>query len=648
MEIPTLKIRKKEDLKLLNEQDAFHLEVYIHNSTIEIQEVKGSLIVRAKNCTFPNLTEVNGNLSVDAKENVFRKLKIVKGNLNIHEKAINLPELEVVLGKLKMLHKTPLNNLSIVNGIKINDAQEGWIEIQKPSELNKIPNYQYCNIRIKNLSLFKSRELVFEIEEHFGSIEIINTNCYFPNLRKIWGDFFIEENTNRKVRTPKLEVIYKKCVINSSNQVINVSHIKGKLFIKKGTNNLFPILKEVEKLTLSRDGSELIAPQLKSIRKQSVLLGSFKAVSLEVLNVDYDYKYNHYLPNLKQINGTLKKPGSVEKLYFKKLEIINGDFELSKAIETPNIQHVYGRLILKEGVSKKFNQLKTIGELVGTRALKEVFVDSNPTIVQIKKSEYFNIENSQIVQNFYHTISENNRLSKTHFYIGSRWSSQYVPVPIEEFIRIIKMRHQSFQNFYTREVLREWDCELNEHFVFILHKIEKQWKQIVSYSYEQLFSINNLNIRRFSFNYVGVAQMMKALNARRVATKGILVDYYKYDLGGKKAKCQKHNIFETYQVDFNEIEDLKTWNSQKAYAVKCWCTSTNKEHWLWIEEQYKDKPLEAIASTFRVHENVIPYIKCLKRQGDILICEMKNEVIPQGSVRPLTKEEYFGLLVAES
>jgi hypothetical protein len=86
----------------------------------------------------------------------------------------------------------------------------------------------------------------------------------------------------------------------------------------------------------------------------------------------------------------------------------------------------------------------------------------------------------------------------------------------------------------------------------------------------------------------------------------------------------------------------------KVYAVKCWCPSTNKEYWLWIEEQYKDDPLQAIASTFRVHENIISNIKCLKRQGNVLICEMKTNIIPEGNIRPLDKDEYFRLLQVET
>jgi hypothetical protein len=108
--------------------------------------------------------------------------------------------------------------------------------------------------------------------------------------------------------------------------------------------------------------------------------------------------------------------------------------------------------------------------------------------------------------------------------------------------------------------------------------------------------------------------MMHALDAQRIATQGIELDYFRYDALGNKYRFKKHNIFEVYEAEIHKIQELRTWRNQnaKVYAVKCWCTSTHHEHWLWIEATYKNDPLAAIASTFRIHENVIPHIKCLK------------------------------------
>lgn len=649
MEIPTLKIEKEGDIELLSiEKEEFNLEIYVHNSVIELSEIRGNLIVRAVNCSFPNLKIVEGNLSIDAKQVTFPVLKIVKGNLNIHEKEIELPKLERVIGKLKMYSPTKLDNLLSNNSSNHTDT---WVEISKPSEIHNVKDYQYNNIRIKitDTAFFRKKKIEFTMKEHFGSIEIINTNCIFPNLRKIYGSLIIKENDSKKVHTPKLDIIKKRCVINSANQRILVKTIKGKLLIEKGLNNKFPTLETVGKLTITRNGSELIAPKLKEIKKQSSLYGDLRAESLEILNIDYSYQFNHYLPNLRILNGNIRRPNLVEKSFcFEKLEIINGDYFLCDSIETPNLKHIYGRLILSDKKVSRCRKMQTIGELQGSKELKEQFVKENNTISRINTSEYFQVDNSKLVKNYYHIIRENQRLSNNYFYLGFRWRNNQVPILLETYVRILKMRHKSFQNFYVREVKREWICDVNDHLFNILKKIEKLWDTLIAYNYEELFTIKDISIRRFSFNYVGVGEMMKALKAKRISSDGVLVSHFKYNENGDKITEKKHNIFETYEANLNFIKDLETWNSQMAYAVKCWCTSTNQEHWLWIEKKYKDDPLAAIASTFRIHENVIPYIKCLKRQGDILLCEMKVKILPEGKVRPLTKEEYFGLLIAES
>ena len=104
-----------------------------------------------------------------------------------------------------------------------------------------------------------------------------------------------------------------------------------------------------------------------------------------------------------------------------------------------------------------------------------------------------------------------------------------------------------------------------------------------------------------------------------------------------------HNIYEIYRVK-GDLLNLK----RDIFALKVWCTSTGNEHWLWIHERYSNNPLEAVASTFHIHENLTSHIKELKRQGDIMLVEMKKDVTPEGRIVPLTAYQYFGLLTSET
>lgn len=165
------------------------------------------------------------------------------------------------------------------------------------------------------------------------------------------------------------------------------------------------------------------------------------------------------------------------------------------------------------------------------------------------------------------------------------------------------------------------------------------------FTFREAFEIKNAPFRAIVFGVINVPSMVEELGSTKIKVEGRPVNLKKYSPSGEFLGFEeKHSIYETYAVDGSKLGV-----NNELYAVKCWCTSTNKEHWLWIEEQYKDSPLEAIASTARFSNSIIPHIKSIKRQGDIFLLEMKQDVTPkEDDIRPLTADEYFTLLVAES
>lgn len=170
------------------------------------------------------------------------------------------------------------------------------------------------------------------------------------------------------------------------------------------------------------------------------------------------------------------------------------------------------------------------------------------------------------------------------------------------------------------------------------------YNDVEPYSYSEAFRLENREFQAMVFGSINITDMIQELGCTRLKVDGIQVKHKTYKPNGEFDKIVEYdNIYETYEVSGEKIG-----LEENLYAVKCWCTSTNKEHWLWIEDQYKDNPLEAVASTFRIHANLIPHIKELKRQGDILLVEMKEDVTPEGEIVPLTSKQYFELLTAQS
>jgi len=177
-----------------------------------------------------------------------------------------------------------------------------------------------------------------------------------------------------------------------------------------------------------------------------------------------------------------------------------------------------------------------------------------------------------------------------------------------------------------------------------MNELEELFEHVQPFSYDEAFKIENLQFQAMVFGSIDIREMIQNLGSNRIATDGIEVKHKRFDTDGNLLGVEDyHNVYEVY-----EVSGEKLGLNENIYALKCWCTSTNLEHWLWIEDQYKDKPLEAVASTFRIHKNLIPHIKELKRQGDVLLVEMKEDVVPEGEIVALTAEQYFGLLTSQS
>ena len=223
-----------------------------------------------------------------------------------------------------------------------------------------------------------------------------------------------------------------------------------------------------------------------------------------------------------------------------------------------------------------------------------------------------------------------------------------------EFLRYLKGIYTNKERFINRyiTVLKEKVSELlnteylKEHEIFtnFLNFLVENYEDANTFTFKESFEIQNREFQGLVFSSININEMILELGAKRYKTDGTMVKHRKYTHDGEYIGDEEyHNIYEIWEINGNKLGI-----NDNLYAVKCWCTSTNKEHWLWIEDTYKDDPLEAIASTFRVHPNVLPHIKCLKRQGDLLLVEMNEDVKPEGEPIPLKKEQYFSLLVAQS
>jgi len=176
------------------------------------------------------------------------------------------------------------------------------------------------------------------------------------------------------------------------------------------------------------------------------------------------------------------------------------------------------------------------------------------------------------------------------------------------------------------------------------------FNEVTAYSYKEAFNIKDADFRNAVFSIINVPEMIKNLGSERIKTDGIKLKNKVYNTITKEFEIQDFTqIYELHKVNGEDLglqdEDL--------YAIKCWCTSTAQEHWLWVDSDTgkSEDPLTAIASTCKVYKSMLGNIKHIIRQGDVFLFEMLNDtIIPQEDeeIIPLDKDTYFKLLISQS
>jgi hypothetical protein len=198
-------------------------------------------------------------------------------------------------------------------------------------------------------------------------------------------------------------------------------------------------------------------------------------------------------------------------------------------------------------------------------------------------------------------------------------------------------KNQLIEKFISNYTINKYTEELFDFFL-------SNFNYVNTFTYKEAFLIDDKGFQGLVFSSINISEMIENLGATKLKVDGIEVERKIFSKSGEFLGLKKyHNIYETYQVSgkiLNLEEDL--------FAIKVWCTSTNEEHWLWIDKKHRHDPLSAIASTFHIHKNLIPHIKELKRQGDIMLVELNKEIEPSGELIPLTKEQYFKYLTSET
>ncbi|MET4545682.1 hypothetical protein ABIE26_003000 [Pedobacter africanus] len=188
--------------------------------------------------------------------------------------------------------------------------------------------------------------------------------------------------------------------------------------------------------------------------------------------------------------------------------------------------------------------------------------------------------------------------------------------------------------------------------------VAEVWETIKPVTVEAALSEKNTERRRVMFDCIGVANLFQKLQPEMLDRQVISKTRTRWDGNNKAYEHVFEDIYELYRIrDEKLFETGWSWRRPQAiYAVRCWCTTTQREFWIYVPEEAamsgeltsannrKPDAIQAIAWTIRID---ITNPKRIFRQGDIIVVEESDNSQPVPSYH-LKKEQYLELIFSET
>jgi hypothetical protein len=228
-------------------------------------------------------------------------------------------------------------------------------------------------------------------------------------------------------------------------------------------------------------------------------------------------------------------------------------------------------------------------------------------------------------------------------------------------LRLWKTKYQDdYRDFQKEVIIHE---SLNDFDQFV----QECWDTIEPVTVEDALKVANTEERRTYFDAIGIEKLFKGLDPKLLDRQVLKKNRTRWDDEFNEYTHTFEDVYELYEIDGKKLYDKDRWGNdpQPIFAVRCWCTTTNREYWLYVPREAalgrnwwvggdgpENKPdaIRAIAWTVRI--DVHPEdVEKIYRQGDIIVAKMKDSVKLTGSTfNPyhLDKEQYLSLMYSET
>jgi len=229
---------------------------------------------------------------------------------------------------------------------------------------------------------------------------------------------------------------------------------------------------------------------------------------------------------------------------------------------------------------------------------------------------------------------------------------------LDEAMRLWKTKFPTYEHFRKAVIKSDALLEFGSF-------VKDMWDDINPITVQEAFEQKNAEMRRIFFDCIGVIELFKAANPKLLDKQVLKKHRKRWDDKNDIYDYEFEDVYELYSVDPNELykgteTDNSRWRARSKYiAVRCWCTTTNREYWIYVPEtaalqdgyrewdeddKKKYDAIKAIAWTIRLD---IDKPERIYRQGDIIIAK-EGPNSKKVNQYHLSKDQYLSLMYSET
>jgi hypothetical protein len=229
---------------------------------------------------------------------------------------------------------------------------------------------------------------------------------------------------------------------------------------------------------------------------------------------------------------------------------------------------------------------------------------------------------------------------------------------LDEALKLWKTKYPSIEHF-TRDVVKTDYLKPFSEFV------KDVWDDIIPITAQEAFAQKNSETRRIYFDCLGVEKLFNSLSPDLLDRQVIKKKRRRWDDKNDPYDYEFEDVYELYGIKAEKLfptVDQRSWrrNSTIFTAVRCWCTTTNREYWIYVPEEAalkdginawanrEDKKydaIKAIAWTIRID---ITEPERIYRQGDIIIAKESEKSKKLDTPYHISKDQYLKCVYSET